>query len=113
MSVRHLNQTLTYWAPPADGSTNLYGKPTSVAPVQYKCRWENKTETLQNKNGEEFTSKTRIFLDGSSAISLDGYVFLGVSAAPDPTSVAGAQEIQQTGNTPDLRGMKSLTTIYL
>lgn len=111
MNTRHLNQTLTYWAP--QSTSNLYGKPNSVAPVQYKCRWENKTETLQNKSGEEFTSKTRVFLDGSSAIDLDGYVFLGISAAADPTTVNGAFEIQQTGNTPDLRGMKSLTTVYL
>lgn len=111
MSQRHLHQTLTYWAPSAPGSTNLYGKPTSSAPVQLKCRWEDRTEQLKSKTGEEFVSKSRVFLEED--VSIDGYVFLGVSAVADPSGLQGAWEIQQKARQPNLRNLRNLTVLYL
>jgi len=111
MSQRHLNQTLTYWAPSAKDSTNLYGKPTSSAPVQLRCRWEDRNEQLRNKSGEEFISKSRVFVE--EVIDIDGYVFLGTSVTSDPVSEPEAKEIQAIGRQPDLRGLRNLTVIYL
>ena len=106
--TRNLKQTLTYWAP---GTLNLYGKPTWSSPVQFKCRWEDKTQQLVNKHGEEFVSMTRAFV--IETVDMDGYVFLGTSSAADPTVLAGAQEIQAVARQPDLRGLNQLTVIYL
>lgn len=108
MGQRHLNQTLTYWPP---GDTDAYGKPISGSPVQKSCRWEDRLEQVQNKSGEQITSRTRIFLNDD--VDIDGYVFLGTTNESDPTSVVGAAEIQAKGRQPDLRGLRSLTVVYL
>lgn len=108
---RHLNQTLTYWAPSAVATTDLYGKPTFSAPVQLSCRWEDRTEQLKDKKGEEFISKSRIFLNDD--VDLDGYVFLGTSVSITPSLLTGAYEIQQKGRQPDLRNIRNLTVLYL
>lgn len=111
MTQRHLNQTLTYWPPAAAGATNIYGKPASGSPVQYSCRWEDRSEQIQGKGGEQFVSKSRVFLN--EQVEIDGYVYLGTSAASDPSLVDGAQEIQQVARQPDLRNIRSLTVLYL
>lgn len=108
MGQRFLTQTLTYWPP---GGTDRYGKPQSGTPVQKPCRWEDRTEEVQSKTGQEVTSRSRVFLDDD--IDLDGYVYLGVSDGADPTTVAGAFEIQAKGRQSDLRGLRQLTVVYL
>lgn len=105
---RHFHQTLTYWAP---GALDLYGKMTYAAPVQKLCRWEEVSLTYQDKKGEERQSKTRIFLVDD--LDIDGYVFLGTSAATDPTQLDGAYEIQQKMRLPDLRAVRTMTTVIL
>lgn len=105
---RGLNQVLTYWAP---GARDLYGKPSWSVPVQFNCRWEDRTEQVRSKHGEEFTSLSRVFL--VETVDMDGYVFLGVSAETDPTVTLGAQEIQAFAKQPDLRGLRTLSVIYL
>lgn len=104
-----LPQTATYWAPSA--GTDRYGKPTSSAPVQLACRWEDRTSVVMGKGGEEITSKTRVFFDQD--VDIDGYLMLGVSTALDPSPLDDAYEIQAKSTTPDLRGLQSLTTVYL
>lgn len=108
---RRLKQTLTYWAKADVDNTDLYGKPGSVAPVQLKCRWEDHIEQVRSKSGEEFTSKTRVFL--TDDVDIDGYVALGVHTEADPSVIDGAYEIQNIGKIPDLRGIQSLVVIYL
>lgn len=107
--ARALNQTLTYWEP--TGITDLYGKPTWKSPVQLPCRWEDKQQEVMSKTGEEIVSKSRVFL--LSTININGYLLLGSVSTADPTQVEGAWEVQQVGTTPDLRNLKSLTTVYL
>ncbi len=109
MPIRHLHQVLTYWAPA--GTYDTYGKPLYLSPVQYNCRWEDKQQNFVNKIGTEKVSKSRIFL--SEQLDIDGFVFLGTSVASDPTQVSGAREIQALGRIPDLRNLKSLTTVFL
>lgn len=108
---RNLKQVLTYWAPSAKDSTNLYGKPTSSAPVQLQCRWEDRTEELASKNGVQFISRSRVFVN--EQVDIDGYIFLGVSAQADPVNEKEAKEIQQVARQPDLRGLRNLTVMYL
>jgi hypothetical protein len=104
-----LPQTATYWE--ASNDTDRYGNKTFSAPVQVPCRWEDRVQTVMSKRGEEFTSKARVFF--ASDKSLDGYLYLGVSSDPDPTGLDDVYEIQAKTTTPDLRGLQSLTTVYL
>ena len=108
MGQRHLNQTLTYWPP---GQDDRYGKPLAGAPIQIDCRWEDRIDEVQSKTGQEVTSRSRIFIEGD--VDLDGYVYLGVTAVPDPSKLDGAYEIQAKGHQPDLRGLRELTVIYI
>ena len=104
-----LPQIATYWAPSAD--TDRYGKPVSSAPVQLACRWEDRTSVVMGKAGEEITSKTRVFF--AQDVDIDGYLMLGESNAIDPAPLDEAYEIQAKSTTPNLRGLQSLTTVYL
>lgn len=105
---KNLHQIATYWAPLAE---NAYGKKTFDAPVFIACRWEDRIDLVMNKLGQEFTSKSRVFF--SSALDINGYLFLGKSYEDDPLEVANAWEIQQLAVTPDLRNLTSLYTVYL
>lgn len=111
MSQRNMRQVLTYWAPPEDNSTDLYGKSTFTAPIQLECRWEDRTEELRSKKGEEFVSKSRVFV--VEQLHIDGYVFLGVSTQANPVDEPDAKEIQALARQPDLRNIRQLTVLYL
>ena len=111
LASRHLKQTMTYWAP--SSTTDINGKPTSSASVQIACRWEDRTEQLKGKNGEDIISKTRVFVDGAVNIDSDGYVALGVVVGTDPSVLDNAFEIQAIGKMPDLRAVKQLKVLYL
>lgn len=107
--ARNMHDVITYWAP--TGVKNQFGKPSWNAPVTLKGRWEDAMNTVLSKHGKEYVSKSRVFV--VEALSLDGYLFNGTSAAADPTEVTGAREIQALGRMNDLRSMSSLTAVYL
>jgi hypothetical protein len=111
LASRHLKQVMTYWAP--SSGTDINGKPTSSAAVQVACRWEDRTEQLKSKSGEDVISKTRVFVDGAVDIDSDGYVALGVVVGADPSILDNAYEIQAIGSMPDLRAVKQLKVLYL
>lgn len=104
-----MQQTLTYWEP--DSGTDRYGKPIMKVPVTRKCRWEDKTQQVQSKKGEEIVSKSRVYM--TEDCHIDGYLLLGTSVQTDPTSVVGAYEVQAVAKTPSLSSLESLTTVYL
>lgn len=105
---RNLKQTATYWAP---ASTDIFGKVTYSAPQERACRWEDRQELFRDKAGQETTSRSKIFM--ALDADLDGYLYLGTSAASDPTTVAGAWEIRQIARLPDLRNLKTLYVAIL
>lgn len=107
--TRHLHQTATYWR--NTGVSDIYNKPVYDAPVTFACRWETKNELFQGKNGEEKVSKAKVI--SVTPMGVDDWLFLGTSAAADPTEVADAWEIQGLGVFPDLRGLKELTVAFL
>jgi len=102
-----LRQTLTYWAP---GPRDISGAPTFAAPVQLKCRWEDKAELVRNSRGEEIVSKSRAFL--TSSVVPEGYMYLGSSAEEDPREVTGALEIAYVSATPDIAALQELKVAW-
>lgn len=59
MKASGLNDQITYWAPVGD---SRYGGLTYAAPILLPARWEDRQERIMKANGDEFISKTRIFL---------------------------------------------------
>lgn len=105
---RNLRQTATYWA---QTGLDKYGKPTFSAPTTIACRWEDRQELFIDKRGQETLSRARVFF--AQAVDLEGYLYLGESAATDPLTLQDAFEIQATKKTPDLRNLKSLYVAML
>ena len=103
-----LYQTLTYWAPLANTG---YGKRGYAAPVTIDGRWEDRQELFIDPAGEEKLSHAKAFANDD--VELNGYLYLGTSAAADPTSVDGALEIRQFKKIPSVDADEFLRTIWL
>lgn len=106
--IRNMNQDITYWKPT---TADVFGKKSFEMPKLFKGRWEDRNEMVFDKTGQEVMCKTRIFV--CEDVDLDGYIFLGECYEPDPLVTQGAFEIRQIAKMPDLRNMRTLTTVYL
>lgn len=106
--ARNMPETLTYWARTGTGGT---GEPTFAAPVQINCRWEDKAVLFRDAYGVERTSKAIVY--PAQALALQGWIYLGTSAAADPRTVTGAFEVMQTGRSNNLGGTLTLHKVYL
>ncbi len=103
-----MHDTITYWA---ITGTDRFGKTTFSAPASVKGRWEDRTESVQGKDGNVIVSKARVYL--ASTVDIDGYLFKGTSVASDPTGVQNAAEIQALGSMPNLRNTTTLYVAFL
>lgn len=101
---RSLKQTCTYWAA---SSYDAYGDPVFAAPVTFKCRCETKTEKFINAKGDEEQSRSILYTQ--TAVAVGGYLYVGTSAATDPETVTGADQIRHVDGTTDI---KATTTLY-
>ncbi len=95
--TRRYKQTATYWA--VTGVDNS-GDPTFAAPVEIKVRWEQRAVVFTTPIGEEKSSTDVVFVK-QDMVEGD-FLFLGTSAAADPTTVAAAKEIQGWSKIPHL-----------
>lgn len=108
--IRRLcTQVATYWAPSAT-PFNTYGDPAFLAPVVLDpatftgVRWEDKTdEMITTKTGDQQQSKAIVW-SAATTFKVGGFLFLGSSAASNPTTVAGAHIILQTSDDISLYG---------
>lgn len=103
-----LNQVATLWT---RTGLDRYGKGTYERTDDLACRWEDRSELILNKHGQEIVSRSRVFF--GQDIPLEAYLYLGSSAASDPTTVKGAFEVQQRKMTPDLRNLQQLHVAFL
>jgi hypothetical protein len=101
--ARWMKQDITYWAP---STQDVYGKWVFTAPLALTGRWEDRTELIINKAGQEVGSRSRVYL--TQAVEIDGYLYKGTSSATDPTTIRDAYPILVVGNQPDLRNLKQL-----
>lgn len=106
--IANLRDTITYWAPTGE---SVEGKTTWASPIQYKARYEEKTEIVKDAQGKDVNSKARVYLEDN--VALGGYIFNGKSKETNPTTVSGAYEIISKGRTSDLRRMRTLTMVML
>lgn len=106
---RAFKQTATYWAPTS--TVDKYGKMTYTAPAAVAVRWETRSESFQDKLGEEVLSKAKVFTQ--TDLNINGYLYLGTSVAASPLGVDGAYEIQQISKVPNLRNLQTMILAYL
>ena len=96
--TRNLKATITYWAP---GAPDGFGGFSFGAPSTVKARWEDRTENFVDDQGQEKISHARVYVD--TDLSVDGYLFEGISSSTDPRTVDGAIEVKDFRRIPNLR----------
>ena len=96
-------QTAVYWGAPVEDG---YGGKTFAAPVEIKCRWEERTQTLTDNMGTVIGSRANVYV--LQDVDEEGYLFLGsltdltTPQKSDPASVDGAWYIKQFEKIPAL-----------
>jgi len=106
--TRNMNQALTYWPP--DG-VDAFGGRTFGAPQEITGRWQTKRDLFRDPDGRELVSSTVVYTD--QEVEVRGYLYLGTSAASDPTTVDGAREIRNVGLSPSLDATQTLHKAWL
>lgn len=100
-----------YWAPAAPHANgNRYGDRSFADPIEIDCRWEDKTELIQLPNGEQFTSKSTVYVDLD--LALGGILWHGLLVAV-PSEPPRASTIQHKMTIPKLRNTEILRAVYL
>jgi len=61
---------------------DAYGKPTYGAPVTRRCRIEYQVQTVGNQQGQERTSNTALYFDGTFAVTGRDTLLLPDGTAP-------------------------------
>jgi hypothetical protein len=110
MSVvtKNLKQKGTYWAP---GAPDGFGGLAFSAPVSIKLRWEDVQELFITAGGEEVRSEAKVFVDRDLVIG--GMLYLGTSAATNPTTLPSAKEVRGWKKIPSLSATEFFRTAFL
>mgnify|MGYP000399727695 CR=1 FL=1 len=83
--------TATHWARASrDGWS---GQMTFAAPVSVPCDYKSEARRMTDAAGVEFVSRHVLYTERSN-IKRGDYVLIGASAATDPTTVQGAEEVK-------------------
>lgn len=106
--TRNMRQTATYWAP---GGNDGFGGVSFSAPVQVRCRWQDKAELFRDSQARELTSSAVVY--PVHPLERQGYLYLGTSIEVVPMDVSGAKEIRQIGSSPNLRNTSTLNKVWL
>jgi len=104
---RTCNQTAVYWGDPVDDG---YGGETfgSRYPVEIDCRWEDVKEVIQDAQGNEIVSRSRIYV--LEDVDEEGYLYLGTlddldsDELENPKKLNGAFKIKRFDKIPSIRG---------
>jgi len=89
-----LQTTATYWAV---GTPDGFGGVKYATPATLLCRWEDKTETYQDTEGEEFISSAIIYT--TTQLLENGWLYRGSSVAANPQDVNDAFRIRRIERT--------------
>jgi hypothetical protein len=100
---RTYKQDITLWA--ISSGDDGQGKQNVAAPVQFKGRWEDTQEQFTDRTGQTTVSKAHVFIPAGTSAPIDSWLFLGVSAETDPTTLPNAWQVRAVSNTPDLRNL--------
>jgi hypothetical protein len=93
------------------------GGRTFDAPVEIKCRWEERQELYTDTDGQERRSNAVVFPD--RAVDVGDYLYLGdlddltSSEEADPQSVSEAWEVMSKSNVTDRLGNNPWRKVWL
>lgn len=104
--ARH--QSITYWANPV---ANGVGGWSFDAPIVLIGRWEEHSERVEDKDGNDYVSNAQASFEGG--VKIGGYLYNGISVASDPTTVDGAYVIMKVDSIPDLRAIRQVNKAYM
>jgi len=105
-------QEAVWWersATPGPSGSYTFGNP-----VEIKCRWVDQVAEFVNAQGQEQTSKSKVYVDRE--MKPGDWLRLGEMESDmtnDPFEHEGAYEIQRFDRTPNLRATEFLLTAYL
>ena len=108
---RMRKQSAVWWA---ETGTDHYGERTFAAPVQIKCRWEDRVGEYMNAKGETSMSKATVYVDRE--MNLGDYLKRGDLDSNTPGNPATdplAMPIQAFDRIPDLKNREVLLTAHL
>ena len=105
---RFYMQIATYWPRHEDDG---FGGWSYGSAIQYYVRWEEWVEERFDSGGDKFLSRSIIWLP--AVVAAGGYLYLGQSAASDPTLLDEAFVIREVVDTPALRGNTREVRAYL
>jgi len=115
--TRMRKQVAVYWgAPVADGEGGF----TYAAPVQFGCRWDDRTVLFVNYKGEETISSAVIYPDQDMVFN--GSLWLGTLVAlqaaypttyTNPRLVVNTRVIMGIGKIPNLRASEYLRILHV
>lgn len=103
-----MQQTLTYWA---FVDLDRFSKSTFSAPVQLRCRWQEVAVLFKDSQGQQRTSSAIVYPE--YPLGLKGYVKRGIDNTAHPVGLAGAYEILQNGDSPNLTGTITLNKVFI
>jgi len=102
-------QKATYWAP---STLNEFGEQSFLAPVEIDTRWEDKTVLhIDMTTGKERRSEAILYLD--SLISINGFIFKGISTDTNPRDVDKAYLVRSFEDMTDIKGRKHTRKVWL
>lgn len=116
-SPRLFKDKCTNWGVTSDGKGGF----TYAAPILIDCNWSEKNELAMNRNGEEFTSKSIVYLKGvdiaeGSYLAQGDFVTVGTGSNPvtDPTVVPNqAFRVRAYNRSTGLRNLEAIRKAVL
>lgn len=85
---RTCKQTAVYWGNPVnDGDDISYD-----APVEIKCRWQDRKQVMMDDNGEKMISRALVFT--TQELDYNGLLYLGTLSSLDSTQEADPSTIE-------------------
>jgi len=100
---RTYTQDAVYWGPVTEDG---YGAKVYATPIQIKCRWEERDQTLTNPKGAIIGSRARVFV--LQDVEEEGFLFQGKLAdlsnehKANPMGLDKAWSIKQFEKVPEL-----------
>lgn len=98
--TRNYKEDVTIWI-----ATQGFAGFTFSAPIVVKGRWEQKAIMFRTPEGNEEASEATVYIRDQD-VSVGDWIFLGISAASDPTQLPTARRVRQFHKTPDLRNLE-------
>lgn len=105
--MRNLIEYFTVWPV----TVSDYGGWTPGISTVVKGRWEEKQEVFFDQGGQEQVSRAVLYVDAD--IAINSYVYRGLSASTDPTTLEGAEQVRMTKTIDNLSGTDKLRKVIL